>query len=305
MSDTSLRVTWLPACHAPVLDSEGKLAFTDDLRIFVDAAPDEPANQPIGGSDCPHDFDASGVAQKNIFSGGNWAGSPAGRTRPEDNLYCDVDVKIFAGQNDGTLLHEIGHALGLMHEHQRADDGFVDPKKCEDLGADGMGDPANANGDGIYVTSYDFNSVMHYTLPGCPEAPGNDNLNGLSDMDRLAAQMLYPPPNKPILWGTGAYRSDRSVRVVADWLRRGASVGRPGIVNEGFLNDPSWRVTSTVLANPINKTTQALDLSGIAPGTYSVRFRVQDWWERQDESNATFTVLSPSKHTALFGAVLL
>ena len=63
--------------------------------------------------------------------------------------------------NTGTVLHEFGHALGLMHEHQRTDrDSFI-VINTSNLTAKGIQQMAPKN-EHDYRTTYDYASVMHY-----------------------------------------------------------------------------------------------------------------------------------------------
>src|SRR5207244_444519 len=67
---------------------------------------------------------------------------------------------------DRSLLHELGHAFGLIHEHQRADrDGFVEVH-YENLAPGFFGLDKLVNfmpQNGLVRTPYDFLSVMHYS----------------------------------------------------------------------------------------------------------------------------------------------
>ncbi len=65
--------------------------------------------------------------------------------------------------NRGTLCHEIGHVLGMVHEHQRSDrDNFVTIFTANIIGGAGNGNftllPSSLN-----KGAYDFLSVMHYS----------------------------------------------------------------------------------------------------------------------------------------------
>jgi len=102
--------------------------------------------------------------------------------------------------NRGTLVHELGHALGLIHEHQRADrNTYVTIVTANVPG--GAGDPnfiripASTNNG-----AYDFLSVMHYRRDALTTSPGQDtivckagytqyqNLIGTAPLDRILSR---------------------------------------------------------------------------------------------------------------------
>ena len=66
----------------------------------------------------------------------------------------------------GTALHEIGHALGLRHEHQQPDrDEYVVIRRenIRKVGGAGYADPfAKVTHMNSYGIPYDMSSVMHY-----------------------------------------------------------------------------------------------------------------------------------------------
>mgnify|MGYP000502667658 CR=1 FL=1 len=65
-----------------------------------------------------------------------------------------------------TLLHELGHAFGLIHEHQRSDrDQFIQIND-KNVKASFLGLLKHANfktQKSSYSTAYDFESIMHYS----------------------------------------------------------------------------------------------------------------------------------------------
>jgi hypothetical protein len=104
------------------------------------------------------------------------------------------------------VVHEIGHTLGLSHEHQRSDrDNYLlmYPQNIKPslIGALSK----NTGADERFVGSYDFGSVMHYGSHGCsknglPVFVRRDNKqkitppNSLSASDIAALRVLYTPP---------------------------------------------------------------------------------------------------------------
>jgi hypothetical protein len=72
-------------------------------------------------------------------------------------------IFILAGSTPGVIMHEMGHAAGLYHEHARPDrDSYIN---IATSGVDGLGMWARGyatQNDGTTVGNYDLNSIMHY-----------------------------------------------------------------------------------------------------------------------------------------------
>ncbi|RPF39336.1 astacin (peptidase family M12A) [Streptomyces sp. TLI_185] len=76
----------------------------------------------------------------------------------EDAISCDIASGSFGA---GNVMHEIGHAIGLIHEHQRTDrelmvtvdEANIRPEKVDDFKIT----------DGCKLGSYDCGSIMHYS----------------------------------------------------------------------------------------------------------------------------------------------
>ena len=119
------------------------------------------------------------------------------------------NMSLDAGSGTWVTAHEMGHALGCEHEHQRSDrDQFLtiqfDNVKPEFMGAFTIINNSNN------VTEYDFDSIMHYfdtafSVDGVKKTmvvkPGYENFQGkfgqqthLSELDKAGMAKIYGFP---------------------------------------------------------------------------------------------------------------
>lgn len=106
------------------------------------------------------------------------------------------------------VLHEFGHALGLIHEHQHPDAGIPWNKDAvysffQRLGWTKADVDHNLfqryDRDSLRCSYYDRDSIMHYpvdpnlTIDGWQQGWNQD----LSPVDRAFATLIYPPINEP------------------------------------------------------------------------------------------------------------
>ncbi len=138
-------------------------------RAFVDAARDWStfANVNFVRRTVQTDY----VLVQNMPSGGGF--SAVGKVGgPQDFM-----VGPFAW-NRGTLCHELGHVLGMVHEHQRSDrDSYVTINVANlPFGLDGnFVKLTDSNNQG----AYDFDSVMHYAKNASAVDPAQDTIDPL------------------------------------------------------------------------------------------------------------------------------
>ncbi|KAF8792949.1 Astacin like protein [Argiope bruennichi] len=93
----------------------------------------------------------------------------------------------------GLVIHELGHAIGLFHEHQRSDrDKYITVYKNNvipnQLHNFVLTDPSRE----LIFTPYDYNSIMHYGNYAFSRVP-----NRLPTMVAKNGQRLYEPYEKP------------------------------------------------------------------------------------------------------------
>lgn len=108
----------------------------------------------------------------------NW--SPFGDPPPQ-NISCQLTA---GGFLRGSVVHEMGHAAGLFHEHQRPDrDDHVTVSSTD---ATNYGKKSNS--EVVNLTPYDYLSIMHYGPNSSLSVPNNEPIG---QRDRLSYLDLY------------------------------------------------------------------------------------------------------------------
>src|SRR5262249_13145717 len=118
----NIRFTNLGACPASLPQPDGRDSFDGDIRVVI---PNTSVNAlgPVPGTGCRMFLDKNGVYDHKNDDWGSWSNAPNDLST---NRSCLYNLKLGDDPWNGTpylnhTLHEFGHALGLSHEHQRAD----------------------------------------------------------------------------------------------------------------------------------------------------------------------------------------
>ena len=144
--------------------------------------------------------------------------SPAGRNSGRQPVTCDLEGNF----SKGNVIHEIGHAVGFQHEHQRPDRAdFVDVES--DADAVNCAELAERR----TLTDYDCGSIMHYGPGECGGiTPVADGCLDLGQRDRLSGRDV---------WGASLlYRV--ATRTVVAWEDAAVTADSPQVHMSGFVD---------------------------------------------------------------------
>lgn len=270
----NVRFDVLGTCPASVPQPNGDDAFDGDIRIVIpDTSVD--AEGLVPGHGCPM-FGGEGNYDGGNDGWGSWSNAPDDLV---PNRSCLYNLKLGDDPWNDTpyrnhTLHEVGHALGLSHEHQRAD------ATCPAPGTITYG----------YLTPYDIDSVMSYHYPECG-AVGNYGYTGLSVRDKLSARILYPEAGLPAeIVGKKTVAAGETVLLELGWRAEGAYM--PFVASS-----TTWRIDGAVASS-------AVDFAHTFPsaGEHEVSLTLVDFLGRVHHGSAQVRVLAPPDYQALLAA---
>ena len=264
------------SCSGRTTLPNGNDVYEGDIRIMLPFT-SAPWFGPVPGSGCTAFRDAAGNYNGGNDNWGSWSSAPNDLSA---NRPCLYNLKLGDDGAGGVpylnhALHEVGHALGLRHEMERAD---VDRALgCTEAGFGGNGTS--------YLTRYDQHSVMHYMFPSC-NINGNYDYTGLSDLDQLSLHILYPEDIQ-VAEHVGTTVVPNSGRIVLDsaWGARGADLP---VVAKDF----KWHIDGIVVSS-----TARLDVQ-LPVGNYILVFKHGDFLGRTYSYIGQIRVLSAQAFAA-------
>lgn len=265
------------ACPAATQQPNGDDYYAGDIRVALwgtNVSTNPPGKVP--GKGCTQDKVAS-----------SWSNPPdelALHRSCQYNLVLGDDADATGTPYLNHTLHEFGHALGLVHEHARADENA----QCVPSDID---EYHVLNGG--FISPYDKNSVMHYwwpasRVPNCQQTGSNYSQAGLTAYDKLAAHIMYPEDVQTVeFYGDTTIRAGETLQLVSAWQARGA--------NMSFVAaNWSWRVDGIQ-----RSSSPSLSLAGLAVGEHSLVISHDDFLGRHYTYGGAVHVLTDEAYRQL------
>lgn len=265
------------ACPAPTTQPNGNDYYAGDIRVALwntNVSTNEPGNVPGKGCTAP---------KRNS----SWSNPPDElelKRACQYNLVLGDDADATGTPYLNHTLHEFGHALGLVHEHARADENA----QC----VPATSDEYHALTGG-FITPYDKNSVMHYwwpasTVPNCQQTGSNYSQAGLTAYDRLAVHIMYPEDaHTAEFYGNTVLRAGETLQLISAWQAQGANMS---FVATNWI----WRVDGIQ-----RSTTPVLTLAGLAVGEHSLDISHDDFLGRHYAYSGKVVVMTDSAYRDL------
>lgn len=290
-------------CPAPTQTADKQFDVHDgDLRIGVPGTLDLDGTTAITGL-------ALGKGCADPGTTGWWGNFPSNLDVPKFRA-CRLNAFLRKEMVLNKIMHEIGHTLGMIHEHERTDIATLtaDPmiNTCfKDVSYFGK---AISNGpDATFVTPYDRDSVMHYEInnkidpTNVPASStcnlGNDNgTTGLSTFDKLSIRIMYPHDEKVAEYvGTTVITAGQKLQLKNEW-------GDLGALTANVLKSPQW-VLKKGNATVTTQKSANFDFAITAAGDYTLTYTFKDMKDRSYANTIPVKVLGPAIHNRNTGAL--
>ena len=265
---------YLGSCPPPTTRPDGTDYYEGDIRVVIPKTSIS-GTGPVPGKGCP----MFRVSPNSHYNGkndkwGSWTNPP---NELDLHRSCLYNLKLGDDPWDGNpylnhTLHEFGHALGLIHEHERKDAYCFNPASDARWKETG------------YLTPYDRHSVMHYKFSKVHgqtcDVKGNYGHTGLSDLDMLSLQILYP------------FEGQMSQIVGNTTIKNGQNLNlRLALEDRGAFVDHVLRKISWQLGGSVESTTTRLQKRMDNVGVYSLKMIYIDLIGRQHTYNGFVQVV--------------
>jgi hypothetical protein len=277
----NIHFSYLGSCPSSVPLPNGNDSFGGDIRILIEGTNISTSTPMVPGNGC---------TQANPDS--SWSNFPDDLV---PNRPCLYNAKILNDRPCPTCtpylnhaLHEIGHALGLEHEHARLD------ATCY---------PGPGSDNTRYLTAYDRDSLMHYTYAGqlpvppnvCPDVLGNWDNDGPSTLDKLSLRLLYPEDGRPApIVGISVVHTGATLHLRLGWAAEGAYIPyvAPTI---------QWRIATILVGTAADYTAT----QSATPTEYDIQLTVVDFLNRTHTGFRRVKVVDDAGMAQLVGAAAI
>jgi hypothetical protein len=205
--------------------------------------------------------------------------SQLGRQGGMQEIGCDIGD----GFSTGNVIHEIGHAVGYNHEHQRPDrDQFItiNAGNIEQ----GREDQFDIRLGGVILGPYDYGSIMHYSRTAfadggntivTPPGVSIGQRDGLSTRDILGVCVLYGAPHFTVAFEDDQDRRGHSTVMWAGLARWGKYCWKPV-----EIDDSASRRSEPAVAIDADRSSVIVWRSGRSGSAIRAECRTVDGAER-------------------------